>query len=246
MTLLYHASALNALELIRGVRRIRFMRISEMHPVERPRERLMALGAQALADSELVALLLRAGYAGRSALELARELTRRFPRGRLALLSPQALRRIKGLGLSRAAALAAAAELGRRWALEGLAGEAAFEDPARIWEDMRELRGRRQEHFVAFYLDARNRLIHRETVSIGTLTASLVHPREVFAPAVERRAAALIVSHNHPSGDPRPSRDDRQATRRIARAGRILGIRLLDHVLVTENGYFSFRREGCL
>ena len=99
---------------------------------------------------------------------------------------------------------------------------------------------------MALYLNARNRLIHRETVSIGTLTASLVHPREVFAPAIERRAASVIIAHNHPSGDLRPSAEDREATRRIAQAGRILGIALLDHVLVTETGYFSFRQGGCL
>lgn len=221
------------------------MRMRDMLPAERPRERLARFGAEKLADEELLAVLLRTGYAGRSALDLARRLLRRFPRGGLSRLPVESLRRLKGLGLSRAAAVAAAAELGRRWMDED-AVEPALEQPARVWEHMHEWRGRRKEHFVAFYLDARNALIHRETVSIGTLTASLVHPREVFGPAVERRAAAVIVSHNHPSGDLRPSPQDRETTRRIARAGRILGIPLIDHVVVTQDAYFSFRRKGLL
>lgn len=217
-----------------------------MHPVERPRERLLRLGPQNLSDEELLAILLRSGYVGRSALELARELLGRRPGAGLAQSSVEELRRLKGMGLSRAAAVAAAAELGRRWALEDCAAGPTFEDPRRVWENLHELRGKRQEHFVALYLNARYLLIHRETVSIGTLTASLVHPREVFAPAVEHRAAAVIVAHNHPSGDPRPSAEDREATSRIAKAGRILGIGLLDHVLVTDKAYLSFRREGYL
>ncbi len=126
----------------------------------------------------------------------------------------------------------------------GLLG--TLDGPALVWEYLHDLRDKPQEHFVALYLDARDRLIHRETVSIGTLTASLVHPREVFAPAVERRAAALIVAHNHPSGDPAPSAEDRQATRRLSQAGRLLGIALIDHVVVTRTGYFSFRGKGLL
>ncbi len=125
-------------------------------------------------------------------------------------------------------------------------GLASLDGPSLVWQFLHDLRDKPQEHFVALYLDARDRLIHRETVSIGTLTASLVHPREVFAPAVERRAAALIVAHNHPSGDPEPSPEDRQATRRLSQAGRILGIGLLDHVVVTRTGYFSFRGKGLL
>ena len=217
-----------------------------MHPVERPRERLLCLGPQALADEELLAIVLQTGYVGRSALEIAQELLRRYPGGELAQLAVKELRRLKGLGLSRASTVAAAAELGRRWALEECAAQPTFENPRCVWENLHEFRGKKQEHFIALYLNARHHLIHRETISIGTLTASLVHPREVFAPAVEHRAAVIIVAHNHPSGDVRPSPEDRETTRRIAKAGRILGIGLLDHVLVTETRYLSFRQEGYL
>lgn len=126
----------------------------------------------------------------------------------------------------------------------GLLG--TLDGPALVWEYLHDVRCKPQEHFIVLYLDARDRLIYRETVSIGTLTASLVHPREVFSPAVERRAAAIIVAHNHPSGDSSPSSEDRQATRRLSQAGRLLGITLIDHVVVTKTGYFSFRGKGLL
>ena len=217
-----------------------------MHPVERPRERILKLGAGALRDEELLALLLRTGYAGRNVIQIASELLRRFPKSQLARMAVRDLRDIKGVGLSRAAVLTAAFELARRSAVENQPEWKPFEEPQYVWEYLHEFRGKPQEHFVALYLNASNRLLCRETISIGTLTASLVHPREVFSPAVERRAAAVIVAHNHPSGELRPSSEDREVTRRIVEAGRILGIQLLDHVLITERGYYSFREQGCI
>ncbi|MBU2652575.1 MAG: DNA repair protein RadC [Bacteroidetes bacterium] len=118
--------------------------------------------------------------------------------------------------------------------------------PERVRDQLAFLSGRRKEHFIAFYLNADNGLIHRETVSIGTLTASLVHPREVFAPAIEHRAAAVLVAHNHPSGNPHPSAEDRAATRRLVAAGKLLGIPLIDHVVISEHRYFSFRERGLM
>jgi DNA repair protein RadC len=109
-----------------------------------------------------------------------------------------------------------------------------------------DVRSGRKEHFVAFYLNARSQLVHRETVSVGTLSASLVHPREVFAPAIAHAAAAVIVAHNHPSGDCTPSAEDRDATRRLRRAGELLGIPVLDHVIVSETSFVSLREQGLL
>lgn len=143
------------------------------------------------------------------------------------------------------AVLTAAIELGRRWS-ESHSNAPLLEDPIHVWEHLHAIRAERKEHFVALYLDGRDRLIHQETVSVGTLTASLVHPREVFGPAVERRAAAIVVAHNHPSSELRPSPEDIEATKRLTQAGRILGVPLLDHVIVTDKGHFSFRREGLL
>lgn len=222
------------------------MRISELHRAERPRERLSAQGPAALGDAELLAILLRTGYAGCGAVDLARDLLRRHPAGALARLSLVKLRKIKGMGLSRAAMIVAAVELAKRWTGSDADREASLDNPARVCDFLLDIRGQRKEHFVAFYLNARHRLLHRETVSIGTLTVSLVHPREVFSPAVERKAAAVIVVHNHPSDDCRPSPEDKEMTQRLAQAGRLLGIDLVDHVLVTGSDYFSFRENGLL
>lgn len=152
--------------------------------------------------------------------------------------------RREGPALCRAAVLAAAADSKHR----GIPPESDdfLNEPSRVWEHLHELHRQPKEHFVALYLNARHRLIAQETVSIGTLTASLVHPREVFAPALEKRAAALIVAHNHPSGDINPSPEDQEATRRLSRAAELLGIGLLDHVIFGEIGFFSFRREGLM
>lgn len=210
---------------------------------ERPREKLARRGPQALSDAELLALVLRTGDPGRPALALAESVLRDLPEGPAA--GYRRLREVPGIGPARAASLAAAAELGRRGRstdprpLVDGARAAAGLIPAAV-------RAARKEHFLALCLDARRRLLHLETVSVGTLSASLVHPREVFAPAIAHSAAAVVVAHNHPSGDPSPSAEDREATRRLQRAGELLGIPLADHVIVCEGAFFSFREQGLL
>lgn len=217
-----------------------------LHPVERPRERLAERGARALGDEELLAVLLRTGYAGRGVLALARELLSRHPDGGLARLPLADLRRLKGVGLSRACALAAGLELGRRWGGGASAGGPRLDSPERVREQLADFAERRKEHFIAFYLDACHGLLHRETVSVGTLTASLVHPREVFAPALAHCAASVLVAHNHPSGNPEPSAEDRRTTTRLCDAGRLMGIPVLDHVIIAGARCFSFRENGLL
>ncbi|MFH2203210.1 MAG: DNA repair protein RadC [Elusimicrobiota bacterium] len=211
---------------------------------DRPREKLARCGAAALDDAELLAAWLGTGCRGKDVLEVARDLLRRHPDGALAELPLAGLRRQAGIGFGRACALAAACELMRRWT--GTRAAVRLDEPARVRDQLAFLAGQRKEHFIAFYLSADNGLLHRETVSIGTLTASLVHPREVFAPALERSAAAVLVAHNHPSGNPHPSGEDRAATRRLVQAGGILGIPLVDHVVVSEHRYYSFREHGLL
>lgn len=176
--------------------------------------------------------------------EAARQLLRLHPGEALLGLPEDELARQPGLTPARAHRLAAAFELARRWS-KGSPGE-PVDSPQRALRELQGMAELRKEHFVALYLDAAHRLVHRETVSVGTLTASLVHPREVFAPALERPAAALIVAHNHPSGDPTPSREDRETTRRLCDAGRILGLPVLDHLVVAARGWFSFRERGLL
>jgi DNA repair protein RadC len=219
--------------------------LRDLHPVERPRERLGRCGVEALSDQELVALLLGTGCSGRGVMDLAAALLDGFPGG-LAAADFAALCRVKGVGPARAAALLAAFELARRCSGKQ-DHRPCLDTPARVSEAVPlAIRESRKEHLLAFYLNARSQLICQETVSIGTLSASLVHPREVFSPAVAHSAAAVVVAHNHPSGDCSPSADDRDTTRRLVRAGELLGIPLLDHIIVAGDRFFSFRERGML
>ncbi len=219
--------------------------LRELHPVDRPREKLERLGPEALSDQELLALVLRTGYSGRGVMELAADLLQAFPPGP-ANAGYAELKRFKGMGASRAAAFVGAREMFRRHA-SAADHRPVLDSPARALEHVPSaVRTGRKEHLLAFYLNARSQLVHQETVSVGTLSASLVHPREVFAPAIAHSAAALIVAHNHPSGDCCPSAEDKDATRRLARAGELLGIPLLDHLIVSDRGFFSFKEHGLL
>lgn len=217
------------------------MKLRDYYRVERPREKLERVGPGSLKDEELLALLFRTGYVGKNVLELAREVLRRHPNGSLKGIPYHRLKSLKGVGVSRAAALVAAFELADR--LSNRTDEPVLDTLQKAADRLAWMRDRRQEHFVALYLNARHQVLRQETVFIGTLSASLVHPREVFAPAIENRAAAVIVAHNHPSGDPSPSQEDREATRRLRRAGELLGVELLDHLILTRRGPYSFREK---
>lgn len=220
------------------------MKLSDLtHRVDRPDTKISDLGPTGCKDDELLAIILRHGYAGKNVLELAREILRRYPDGQLRKLDLKALRKIKGVGPVRAAQLLACFELADRLADKPTAP--VLDSPQKAADRLGFIRMAMQEHFVALYLNARHQVVGEpEVIFKGTLSSSLVHPREVFAPAIEKRAAALIVAHNHPSGDPRPSAEDREATRRLRRAGELLGIELLDHLVIAERGLFSFREQG--
>ena len=210
---------------------------------ERPREKLARRGPETLSDAELIALILRTGGPGRPAVVMAEDMLKALPDG--VSSGYDRLRRVPGIGPVRAAALSAAAEIGRRGRT---LDPRAVVDGARAAAGLvsAEVRCARKEHFLVLCLNARRQLLRVETVSVGTLSASLVHPREVFAPAIAHGAAAVVAVHNHPSGDPSPSAEDREATRRLARAGELLGIPLTDHVIVAESSFFSFRESGIL
>lgn len=215
-------------------------------PTDGPRERILQLGEPRLGDGECIALVLRTGCRGATAEQLAMRLLRRF--GGVSGLAAASLRQVAaepGVGLVRAAALAAAFGLARRL------GEARFRpgspvrsggDVARIVRDSS--RGSRRESFFALLLDARHRLLSMHTVSTGSVDATPVHPREVFSPAIRDGAAAVVVAHNHPSGDPTPSAEDRAVTERLRSAGALVGIELLDHLVVGAERYYSFAEEG--
>jgi DNA repair protein RadC len=213
-----------------------------------PRERLDRLGPESLSDVELIALLLRTGGAGRTALGLASALLGRHGglHG-LASAAGRELGRHAGIGPAKSATLIAALELGRRIAARRLRAG----DPVRSPEDVfrhfhPRLRDAPSERFLLLLLDGRHRMLREVAISQGTLTASLVHPREVFRPALREAAAAVVLVHNHPSGDPTPSAEDREVTERLAAAGELLGVPVLDHVVVAERGYASLRDHGWL
>ncbi len=214
--------------------------------LDRPRERLEALGPEALSDAELLALLLRTGSRGSDALAVASELlTRHGGLPGLARAGAQDLAGAPGVGPAKSATLRACLEIGRRLAARRLAAGAAIGGPADVFRHFHpRLRDAAHERFLVVLLDGRHRVMHQELVSQGTLTASLVHPREVFRPALRAAAAALVLVHNHPSGDPTPSREDHEVTCRLVRAGEILGVPVLDHVVVAERGYRSLR-DAC-
>jgi len=210
----------------------------------RPRERLRELGPAALADAELYALVLGSGTAGRSAQRTGRALARRPP----AELADWPLARwlhVAGIGPARAAALCAAFELGRR-ATERPAAAAAIRGPDDVLVHVRDLARARREHFVVLLLNARHEMQRREVVSIGSLNASIVHPREVFLPAILHSAASIVLVHNHPSGDPEPSEEDLSITRRLVEVGDLIGIGVLDHVVIAARGLVSFRARQLL
>ncbi len=218
---------------------------------ERPREKLLKRGAAALSDAELLALVLRTGdaAAGKSAIDLGRELLERFDGNlrELAKAELNELQQIKGLGLAKAASIKAAFTLGSRFQARRLETLERFTSPAQVFDFFHhELRDNRKELFMILLLDGKNRITRKVQVSEGSLNQSIVHPREVFAPAVRESAAAVIFIHNHPSGDPAPSREDREITRRLKEAGEILGIKVLDHIIIGDGAYFSFVESGLL
>lgn len=211
-----------------------------------PRERLRAGGPAGLADDELIALLLRSGQRGREVRALAAGLLRQDEGlASLAQASVAELVTTPGVGPAKAASIVAAFELGRRVAARQLQPGVAVRSPADVDRHFRErLRAARQEQFLLLLLDGRRRLIREVAVSVGTLTASLVHPRDVFRPALRDSAASVVLVHNHPSGDPTPSVEDRAMTLRLARAGSLLGIPVVDHIVVAETGFISLRENG--
>lgn len=222
--------------------------IRELPSEERPRERLTKLGPAALSTAELLAIQLRIGTKERSALGLAELLLCRFEgiRG-VANATIEELSCVKGIGPVKAVEITAAVELGRRLAAVSVNEKPVIRGPEDVAAMlMSELRDAKKEHFKSVLLDTRNRVLKVCSVSVGTLDASLVHPREVFKDAVNASAAALIVAHNHPSGDPSPSVEDRRITDRLAEAGKLLGIELLDHVVIGDGRWVSLKQIGAL
>jgi DNA repair protein RadC len=213
---------------------------------ERPRERMQTLGAEALSNAELLAILLRTGSRSESVLHLSeRLLIEAEGLKNLLDMSLQEMTMLHGIGLAKAIQIKAALELGRRVA--SFAKESRYvirspKDAAHyLMEEMRLLK---KEHFVCLFLNMKNQVIGKETIFIGSLNSSIVHPREIFRSAVKRSSASIICLHNHPSGDPTPSPEDIQVTKRLFEAGEIMGIELLDHVIIGDLDYVSLKERG--
>jgi DNA repair protein RadC len=215
---------------------------------ERPRERFMKNGPQSLSNHELIAILLRTGTKEESVLQLSNRLLTQFEGLRLLKSATlQEMTEIKGIGQTKAIQILAAVELGRR--VSNLAFDERYvirspEDGAKYM--MNDMRFLTQEHFVCLYLNTKNQVIHKQTIFIGSLNATIVHPREVYREALKRSAASIICLHNHPSGDPAPSREDIEVTKRLAECGKIIGVDLLDHLIIGENKFVSLKEKGYL
>jgi len=214
---------------------------------ERPRERLLRFGAHQLTTAQLLAIILRTGDKRKSALELGRELLTHFTLKELEDASVNEFKGIKGMGTVKVAQIKAALELGRRLLQDEKAGEKRvfFKSSRDVYEYyMPRLFGLKKERFIVAMLDSKNKVFKEMRVSDGTLTSSPVHPREVFRYAIKEAAASVILVHNHPSGDPTPSREDIAITERLVDTGRIVGIDVLDHVIITDTVYISLKEKG--
>lgn len=217
-------------------------RMLDIPRVERPREKLARRGVESLSTEELLALIVGSGVKGRSAIGVARELIRKHSEKGLAALKYEDLRSLRGVGEARACSILASIELGKR--ILGDDERVVIAAPEQAYLEVKDLATHRKEHFVALYLNAKNAVIGRETIAIGGLFSSQVHPRELFEPAVKLAAAGIILAHNHPSGDPEPSLEDLELTRKMQEAAGILGFEILDHLIVGQKGYVSLKERG--
>jgi DNA repair protein RadC len=233
---------------------IKNLTLHDLPPSERPRERLKKFGQHNLSDQELLALILGKGHQGESIMVTVQKILSKF--GSLKSLSEASYEEIidiKGLGIAKVSQLIACFEISRRLTIEIDQFQAkknsliSLTTPDEVYRQIKErLINDNKEHFFVISLDSRNRIIGIDPISTGTLTASLVHPRETFESAIKRHAAQIIVAHNHPSGSLEPSEDDIKITKRLIEAGKIMGIEVLDHLIISSKTYLSFRQEDLI
>ncbi|HCZ12548.1 MAG TPA: hypothetical protein DHV16_09940 [Nitrospiraceae bacterium] len=215
---------------------------------ERPRERLLKYGAESLSDAQLLAIILRTGSGEKGVMGLSMSLLESFKTLRnIDAASLSELSSMKGLGTAKIAQIKAAFELGKRLMGESTDGKPVFSSSHTLYSYFApRFKNLKKEIFISVLLDAKNRLLREHKISEGTLTNSLIHPREAFKEAVKESAASVIFVHNHPSGDPEPSKDDITITERLKNAGNIIGIQVLDHVIIGDGKYVSLKEKGIL
>ncbi len=220
--------------------------IKQLPKVDRPREKLIAKGVSNLKDNELLAILLNTGIEGESVLQVALRILKQYSKKEILKLSFKELSNIKGVGQAKACLLLASAEFTKR-ALE------MKEEIAPVIKTVEDviaqaiyMKDKLREHFMVLYLNARNELIFKKPMFVGTLNANIVHPREIFSEAIKQNAAFVIFCHNHPSGNEQPSQPDLGINKRLVEAGKIMGIEVLDHIIITKTKVFSFKESGLI
>ena len=219
------------------------MRIKDISKENRPRERFLKTGASSLSDAELLAIILQTGTRDENAIDMSNRLISKYGLDKLSDLSLKELQEIKGIGPAKAMQIKALFEFNKRHAISKREGK-----PIKCAKDVYEyaqplLSGKDKEHFMILHLDSKNRVIKDEIISIGILNASLVHPREVFKSAIKESANAIVLVHNHPSGDAEPSKVDEDVTNRLNETGKLLKIKIIDHVIIGKDNYYSFREN---
>ncbi|MGN7476783.1 RadC family protein [Solibacillus silvestris] len=222
------------------------LKIHDVHEADRPRERLIRQGAKSLSNQELIAILLGTGTKRESVLTVANRVLINFEKlHNLKHATLEEITDIKGIGEAKAVLLLAAIELGRRLATKDLEERFTIRSPEDaatfLMQDMTSLQ---QEHFVCLFLNVKNQVLHKQTIFVGSLNASIFHPREIYREAVKRSAASIICAHNHPSGVPTPSPEDIDVTMRLYEAGKIVGVDLLDHVIIGDHQFISMKEKG--
>ncbi|MBI5681558.1 MAG: DNA repair protein RadC [Deltaproteobacteria bacterium] len=219
--------------------------VRDLPKSERPRERLQQFGPEALSLQELLALVISRGVSKKSVMTIAQDLLVKF--GSIKAISEASLEelsQIKGIGFAKAVQIKACFELGKRKDSEHELKDFNIKDPQSVVKAIQSsIKDKAKEHFKLILLNTRNKIIGISTISIGSLSASIVHPREVFKDAIMHSANAVVLVHNHPSGDTEPSEDDLKITKRLAEAGKILGIEVLDHIIIGKDNYFSFKEK---
>lgn len=217
-------------------------KIKEMPKIERPREKLLKYGPNKLSDVELLAILLGNGIKGFNVLSVSKKVIRLLRSSNNNIVEYNDLLKVNGLGNVKSLQILSIVELSRRLNKK----QTEILSSKDIWLLCSDIRESKKEHFIVFYLDTQNKVIERQVVSIGSLDNSQVHPREVYEPAVALHASSIIVAHNHPSGSLQPSDADINLTHRLAESGKILGIKLEDHVILTDKSHFSFKSKGLI
>lgn len=225
------------------------MRVKDLPSDDRPREKLLLRGTQSLSDTELLAILIRTGRRGKTVIDISRELLTKYQNlACLGSVTVSALQRVSGIGKDKAATLAAAFEISRRvYNQNKIIFDRKISSPQDVAEILiPELRDEVKEKFIVVCLNSANKIIRHEVISIGNLNSSIVHPREIFKVAIDNNSANIILVHNHPSGNPEPSSEDINVTRKLVEAGKIMDIQIFDHIIIADQNFVSFVEKRLL